>query len=407
MLIDTYEKDTLTEKDISPIDKTEQTYCPIIQNKILINESKNSQDVFEKLISKVSVKKPLSFIDKVVLWSLLQINLRPDQNSPTSKLQFALNYNQKEYYFNVFSSDKEDAPYFYLLEHLLKTFKSRHSLSSLATLYDNHMQRSLLVTEGLEEFLIQNKKELATHPILSKIYMRGDETLKRNERLPKLEILPLVRFYLKKKNPKNYQVKQFLFKFQDQASFVPHCNFDMGLYENSIFLISKDYITSNLFGMKDHENTFFAVSSQKLDKLTSYASSMVFEGSSSVRSASICLFKNRLKKDNRLWMVSTASRDPGQHLYHYLEYGLNEVNSIKELDTMMKFSRHLFLKNPVRLVFEAKRSDQKQIQELLKLDIPLYNAKSLGRVWGFFQNQTESSFILDARRAGAISCKSN
>ena len=406
-LVSTYEKDILVEENIQPKVQTEETTCKIIQKNILINNNEKSQQIFTKFIQNVSRDYRLKFIDKVVLWSLLQINLRPDLNSPTAKLQIVLQLGNKERYFNSYVDSSKAYPYFYLLENLLREYKSRYSLIELSKLYDQNIKTSFEVSEEFADFLSKNKASLLNKPIFEKFYLRGDETLKKSERLPRIRLSKFVYHYLKTKKKFKYQIKEFLFSYNSNTAFVPRCNFDMNLYDNSIFLINKDKVKGNIFGLKSGKNAFMGISSQRIFTLKPLLNSPIFEGLSNTRSASLCLFKDRFNPSNNTWLVSSDSRDPGQHLYHLLKYGLPEVKKLDELDNMLKFSRHLFLKNPVRLVIESRRSDQKQIDELLKLNIPVYNAKNLGKIWGYLKTSKQSSFILDSRKQGVLSCNSN
>lgn len=406
-LIESYDKDILEEKEISPLDQTQKTTCRIIQKNMLLNENESSQKIFNDLIKKITNQHLISFIDRTVLWSFIQMNIRPDLSSPTAKLQVLIFLNGKETYYNSFTKNGSGLPYMYLLEYLLKKHKSRYKLKRLAQIYDKYLSGPFKVSSDFEQFLESYKSSLSKNPILKTAFMRGDETLKEGEGIPILKVSPLVVSYLKSKRRIKYKVNNHLFKYQNNTSFVPSCNFDMNLYKESIFLINKENVKGHVFGLKNKSNAFMAVSSQYIENLKSLNKTTAFQGYSNTRSASLCSFKNRLKKFNKTWLVSSESRDPGQHLYHLLEYGLEGVNKLGTLDDMLKFSRHLFLKNPVRLVIESRRSDKQQISELLKLDIPIYNAKKLGKVWGFFRNKNQSSFILDARRQGHIECNSN
>jgi hypothetical protein len=72
---------------------------------------------------------------------------------------------------------------------------------------------------------------------------------------------------------------------------------------------------------------------------------------------------------------------------------------------MLSFSRHQFLKNPVRLIIESRKSTHKQLNELLKLNVPIYNAKKLGKIWGLQSTPEYSKFLLDERQQGHLTCK--
>ena len=273
---------------------------------------------------------------------------------------------------------------------------------------DDHFNARIFVSQSLENFLQKNKKLIGSSKKLKRTYIRGDETLKENERIPKIYYQGLINSYKKmyKKNQSQYTINNFLFTHTYNKKQKIKCNFDMGLYQSSLFLINDQKVASNLFGLKESKNSFMAASSIKHNKFETFKNSFIFTGSSNVRSASICSFvKNDSNTFATLWFFSTQSRDPGQHLYHLTQYSIENVKSARELTSLLSFSRHQFLKNPVRLIIESRKSTDTQLNELLKLNVPIYNAKKLGAIWSNYENKNQSSFILDERRQGHITCR--
>lgn len=401
--INKFDKDIFEEKKIKPLTQDRQTYCDIIQKNILIAESQNSIDLFESFIKQVGKKIRLDFIDKAVLWSLVQMNARPDLGAPSGKYQIFLYHKNKNYFFHAQSKADASFPHFFLMEKLLDQFRSRHGLLRLAKVYDQYFPAELTVSSGLEKFLTKFQSKIKKDAILSEFYIRGDETLKQGETLPKLKMASLYKLY--NNSPVKYEWNESLFKSKRDQSLEYSCNFEMDLYKNSMFLVNDDLVNSHLYGIKTGESMFMGVTSQKIEKIIPIADHPIFQGSSQLRSASMCYLQEP-SSSNQIWLVSTQSRDPGQHIYHLVEYGLENLAGVRTLDNMIKFSRHQFLKNPVRLVIESRRSSDKQINELLKLNIPIYNAKKLGQVWAYFKSKKESAFIIDERRDGSIKCSS-
>ncbi len=407
LFIQNFQHDILTVNKIKPLSLTNKTTCENKKADIVISENPDAQTSFKRFIDKVQKEKKLQFIDKVVLWALLQMNYRPDLSAPTSKLQLLLKINNKEEYFNNFSNQIGSFPYLNGLNNLLKKYKSRYSLKDHAKLIDRHFHSHFIVSKGFESFLATNKQTLANNKQFKKTYFRGNEPLKELETIPKINFSRIVAEYFKTRKKYQYKTNRFLFHYKSDLTFVPQCNFDMGLYRDSLFLINEKKIVSHTFGLKIGDDSMLAVSGQDYAGLNNIPNTFLLTGKSDIRSASICTFKSKLKKKrDTLWLISTNSRDPGQHLHHLLQYGLNTIQSAAELNTMMKFSRHLFLKDPVRLVIESRRSSEKQLSELLKLNIPIYNAKKLGTVWGYYQNSKGATFVLDDRRKGHLECTS-
>ena len=410
--IESYDSNFIRNDKIKVLDQTKTTFCKKPSSHIYLNDNKHSQEMFDPFLSNLEKKRLLSFIDKAVLWSFLQMNLRPDLSSPSSKIQTLLLIGGEEYYFNSYSEDKTAFPYLHLQGYLLKKFKSRYNLVELATIYDKEIPKDMKVSKSLALFLKENQNEINNSDNLKRLYMRGDETLKEKEGLPFLSIKKLVRIYNRSKNKTNYKVTTGRFTSKEEHnSFVSSCNFDMDLYKDSLFLISQEKIDAHIFGLKYGKNIFMGASSQGIDSFSLNPDLITLKGNSNIRSAALCSYKNKLSPQQKLWLISSHSRDPGQHLFHLNEYELDKITNLPELDSMLRFSRHLFLKNPVRLVIESQRSEKKQIEELLKLNISLYSAKKLGNIWAFFSHNAHkskgSSFLSDSRNQGHILCGKN
>jgi len=405
-LVENFKLDIFEENDITPLSQTTKTICEEKQDHILISENKDAQKSFNKFFKKLKRKKRLTYIDEVVLWSLLQMSLRPDLSSPSAKLQVLIKIDGKEEYLNSYSKSDNSFPFLNGLESLLIKYKSKHSLLKLASLLDKYFKESLYASKDFSIFLNNNKNKILEHKKLQTTFTRGDETLKEHESIPKFKIANLISIFYEQKKETSYKIKNFLFSFDKLYKSVPQCNFDMGLYNDSLFLINKDQIKSHIFGLKSGKNSFMAVSSQKFEKLQTIGDSIMINGKSNIRSASLCSFKHKFRKDNTLWLISTESRDPGQHLFHLIQYGLDNIRNMSELTSMLKFSRHQFLKDPVRLILESRKSSEQQLNNLLNLNIPIYNSKRLGKVWGYYQETNESSFVLDDRLQGHLECNS-
>jgi hypothetical protein len=84
---------------------------------------------------------------------------------------------------------------------------------------------------------------------------------------------------------------------------------------------------------------------------------------------------------------------------------LPKAQNHQDIDRLIRHSRHMFLSDPLRLVIESNRSKPEQIQELLKLNVPIYNASSIGNIWAWSNFNNEGGrFYLDDRNPGALFC---
>lgn len=384
---------------------SKQTFCTENKSYIqLISQNEKSHKSFSTFLLKLESVAQLAFIDKVVLWSLLQMNLRPDLTAPQSKIQILLTYKGKQEFINYYHQN-HDWTFLISLEQLLKKYDSRYSLMQLARYLDDYHPNRFYVSQDFASFLQTNKPLIAQNPSLKNIYMRAEETLRENERISRQPLTKLIsQFKRKKKKNKKIKPNDYLFNYNITQKISTRCNYDMGLYESSIYLINDKFIRNNIFGLKEGKNAFIASTSQGLEKIDHVNNTIFFKGEGKAKAAALCQFS---KKNKNLWLLSTDSRDPGQHIYHLLEYGLQDISQIEEMDKMLKFSRHLFLQEPVRLIFESNRSTKEQLQELLKLNIPIYYANNLGRIWGLYQDDKQFSFLLDDRKNGTLSCTTN
>lgn len=413
--VNTFDQNRLSQEAIVYKKESKKLFCSKESSLELVNSSNNSQKAFEKLLEQLASRTSLKSIDKIVLWSLAQMNLRPDLASPTSKLQIFVNINGNYRYFHYYSKSPDSFPYLAGLEDLLKRFKSKHSLYQLASYIDQYYPNIFLVSANFEKFLQERKAELAANPVLKKRYMRADETLRENEKIYKQSLRNLVSMYRaqsrgKKSSPISFEVTNSLFSYDSPiSSLTANCNYDMKLYSNSVYLIHRDFIKSHLFGMRFRGASFLAASGQRLDDIKPIANTIFFKGNSLTRSAAFCAFDFPKSPKSSLWMVSSESRDPGQHIYHLMEYGLDKLQSASDLSGLISHSRHLFLEDPTRLIFESSRSSNEQLDRLLKLNLPIYNARKLGNVWGMLEQSSKgesasSGFVIDDRGDGKISC---
>ncbi|MCO4755021.1 MAG: hypothetical protein KC478_11110, partial [Bacteriovoracaceae bacterium] len=375
--VNTLDKNRLSQElsTYRPSDK--KLYCEEPASMQLVNSNKESQKAFKSFLR--TSKNRFSFADKVVLWSLIQMNLRPDLASPTSKLQLFVESKDGFDYFHFYSKQRDSYPYIYGLKHILKKYKSRYTLEKLASFIDARFPAIYTVGKDFDAFLSKNKLALLKDPSFKRRYMRADETLKENEKIQKENLQRLVKSI--PNSSAKIEISESLFNYQTESKLVASCNYDMKLYSNSIYLIHEEFIRSHLFGLKTQEGSFMASASQRINKIESVANSIFFKGDSQTRSSAFCSFKFPTNKSKKLWMVSSESRDPGQHIYHMMGYGLKSSSSPKEISELVTFSRHLFLEDPTRLVFESNRSSKQQLEGLLRLNLPIYNARKLGNVW--------------------------
>lgn len=397
--------DTPLVRDTELMKKAPDTpgYC-ISDKKVdfqLVGTNDNSQEVYSHLV-KVSGQQ-FDFMDHFALWNLIQLSIRPDQSSATSRLQVLIHESGKSYYFDFFSEVSDDQyPYLYGIEWILKKFGKKRSLEYYADILNNSISGKLKLGKDFENFLVKNIPLIKNEPELAPYYFRGTDVLKENETSPVLDFKAVIRYYRNAQKDQKIIVNTSLTQFVTEKGSTGSCNYDFNLYDNSIFLIDKIIPVANLYGLSMNKGTFLASSSQKLDKIQSLKGLPLFKGESKVRSSAVCMIENG---QNKIWAFSNQSRDPGQHLFHLVRYGLPRSETTAEVDKLIRHSRHLFLSDPVRLIIESGRSTEEQVENLLKLNLPIYNADKLGNIWAYTQFAEGNRFIIDDRNPGAFRCE--
>lgn len=377
------------------------TFCSLDKsiNQQVINANSMSQEIFEDFTQK---NPQYQFIDRLIFWSLIQMSIRPDQSSPSSRFQVLISHNKSPMYLDFFSeNDEVQYPFLFGLDWIGKKFQAKN-LEFYAKILDKELSQKFKVEKDLEIFLELNKENLKQDSALAPFFIRGTEVLKEGERIPVLNFTQLIKVYRKNESKQKVIVNTILNQFKTDMNQVGYCNYDFNLYQNSIFLIDQSMPVSNIFGLASPQDTFMASTTQKIDQIQAIDSLPLFYGSSKVRSSAICMVQ---KEDSFIWAISNLSRDPGQHLFHLIRYGLARSQRVEDVDKLIRHSRYLFLSDPLRLIIESNRSRSDQIENLLKLNVPVYNADKLGNIWSYSKFKDIGRFIIDDRNQGSFSCK--
>ncbi|MCM2348498.1 MAG: hypothetical protein NDI69_00665 [Bacteriovoracaceae bacterium] len=402
LFIDRIENPIVKDEKLASKEPVVAGYCPF-DKKVsfqLVGPSGNSQKVYNDIVKGIP---SLDFIDHFALWNLLQLAVRPDQSSVTSRFQVLIHQGEKSYYFDFFSEDKnEQYPFLYGIEWVLKKFGKKRSLEYYAAILNQTLGQKIKIGRDFENFLVKNLARIKGNPDLAPYYFRGSDVLKENETSPALDYKAVMNLYRKAQHKQKIIVNTSLTQFVTEKGHAGSCNYDFNLYDNSIFLIDKFIPVANLYGLSIPDSAFLASSSQKLEKIAAIEGLPLFKGESKVRSSAVCMIENN---GNKIWAISNQSRDPGQHLFHLVRYGLPQSQTTAEVNKLIRHSRHLFLSDPVRLIIESERSSPEQIENLLKLNLPIYNADQLGNIWSYTKFQEGSRFIIDDRNPGEFRCQ--
>lgn len=397
------------EYNFKILPRVEKTYCaqPVISSSVF-GPNPESTEEFENFLKR---HRDLSTVETFVLWSLVQIAYHPETNSPTAELKILFvsteEKPQKIIDFWHFRPQTNLYPYISGLSSILKYYKSKHSLKSLALILEHEFTPYATVDDKLEIFLKDYKNNLAGNEILNGIFIKADEVLRHKEKFKRISYRTIIKLSEEQNHTDEVPVPPKKIKLANLKETTITCDFKMDQYEESIYAVQPDSIPSTTFGLSQKNISILAVSSQK-PKFESLAESYLMAGEGKDTTA-ICYFENKTKMHS-LAFIASDSRDPGQHLFHLFKLNLEKVATPTDLDTLLKFSRHLFLTDPLRLIYESHRGSEKQLTELLKLNIPIYNANQLGNINGLIINHAKEKpsnhhIVVDDRVEGHLTCQ--
>lgn len=387
-------------------------YCEKPTSKtILLGRDKSGVKVFNKFLKQVSKVKKLSRIEQMIAWSLFQMNQRPDLASPSAKFQILIK-NKKGIQFWDFkdSSLERDFPrsapsmsFLYGLETVLKTYSSSRSLKEIAFLLDSYLPLKIPISSDFAEFLSTNRSKLLSQKVFSKEFFKAGEQLHYGESITRLSYTKIIRGYYHFKNRASNEIttsnQLYSYPLPSSKDEVL-CNVDIKKYEGNVYQINSDNRERHHpYAMHFPDGQFFlAITSISGRNFRPMLGSYLMDTSQDQVSVPLCY--KQTEKGTHAYL-SFKGRDPGQHLYNLFQYNIHKSESVAELDQYLKFPRHLILKDPLRLLFESSRGTDKDLNNFLKKDIPVYHSQGLGEVWVY---SPDSGFVIDDRGKAHLSC---
>jgi hypothetical protein len=382
-----------------------------------IGEDEASLPFYRQLNNSIIDNKGISFIQKAVMLSLIEMSRRPDEASPYSRLQIFFKYNKQKYYYDFrpkVINENLQMPYLKALDFLTQKFLPGQSLLSIASILDVIVPNNLKVSSDFETFLAENKKDLLKNDFLTEQFFKGDEILTRYETFERSRYQNIVSQYL------TLYAKTENYEFQSNGidtyklnkdNFEVNCNVDLSKISTlKDDLLTSDKKKSHYMGFQDGDNVFLAVSSNTLIRPFATEKSYYIKATAGTDPLPVCEFKDASKD---ITLFSSNGRNPIQHLQHLLSYEINLVDSSVSLNDMLNFSRHLFLTNPDRILYESKRGRKSQLDFFLAMNFPIYHVESLGDIFGHASfnkssdgtKKEQQSLHIDDRNQTRLWCK--
>lgn len=380
----------------------------------LLLEDESTVKYYQPLIPVLFETKKYSFVQKAAMLSLIEMSRRPDEASPSARLQFYLRLNNTDYYFDLRPLDLGDdtkMPYLKGVQTLIKNFDSSKSILNIAETLDSVLPPNMDVSPEFENFLLSNRNELLKNEYLSEAFFKGDEVLTKHESFKRINIKKLISSF----NAEKLSSDAFYTATANPLALIDATESDLELKCNIDInkeRFQKEEATSSAsnkahyFALKEGSNYFIAVSSTVIQKpFKNYQSTYFIKSKASSSPLPICQFKNKMED---IVLFSTSGRNPEQHLKHLISYDINQVDSFLTLSELLNFPRHLFLNDPDRILYESKRGRKSQLDLFLTMNFPIYHVEALGDIIGMAslknKNRDDKTLVVDDRSQSRIWC---
>lgn len=404
------------EDTTKPTIVAKNNYCPDNSKIQYISEDESLLKYYKNLNPTIFENKNIPFVQKAVMLSLIEMSRRPDESSPFARFQVYLKLNGITYYFDFRPKNLlDDTKMSHLkgLEVLTAKFLPKQNLASIAANLDNIVPVSTNVSSEFEKFLRENRIDIIKNETLVNYFIKGDEVLTKYETFNRMSFKALVKQY---QSPLYASDADYSFDINGlnannsgKVGFQANCNYDLQkeIYQRDE-LLPTEIKKSHTVGISDGEDYFLAVTSATINKpfKTSPKLGYFMKVRPSPLPLPVCEFN---AENQNIVLISSDGRNPVQHLQHLLAYGVNQVDSPFALNELLNFSRHLFLSNPDRILYESKRGRKAQLDFFLTMNFPIYHVETLGNVFAHatFKNDKKiiSGLFIDDRSQAKLWCK--
>jgi len=139
-------------------------------------------------------ERKIPFVQKAIMYALLEMNRRPDLISPSSRLQIYLKLDGKIHYLDFYPEEDVNGKNSYMrgLKTLSEEFLKGSSLLTIADQMDSFVPQQLPVTQELEDFLRLFRGELQQSETMTSRFFKGDETITRYETFHRMSFKNIV-----------------------------------------------------------------------------------------------------------------------------------------------------------------------------------------------------------------------
>lgn len=325
--------------------------------------------------------------------ALYQMLLRPDEITPFSNA-FVVIQNSKN--ISVMdSAENKESNYWLMLKELAKLWGQTEWFNQQISKWIQAPLVPLKVTKGLELAIVNHNGSYRDEKLLSffkQFYFRGDELISEGEDLPYTSILQSLSSSPFKDNIKN-KLESFDQdnKFLTKEKYKYFCNFNLEpVLDGKVFTFFKP-LKSRLFTVQYDDWLISLAAYNSVKKVQDNNRILAYfllkpqekelEEEQNVVNPQFCfLKKNDNETSNNILITSYEGRDPAQYIASTIQYIFSMNFELENLKRVMISPRYLLLLNPFRVGFEVDKSNDNQVENILKLPIPIFNQKNLGEM---------------------------
>ena len=383
-----------------------KNYCDKVFSSQRITESPVIGKKFENLVGKLPRLRPS---EQFVLLAMLQMYYSPEVASPSADFLFFSSRAQKWEYFSFDrQSTKTKYPLLYGLNFLLKKYRSRHDLGSLARLITRHLSFSPGLSEVSARFVRSRQKQFQGDKNFQFFYHRSGDLLRFQESLRFKNFAPWVKKQLRffKRSPFDANSAKKLYTYQPyvQKNISIQCNVDMNTYRSQPPPVAEKELPSIQFMLKEGEHIFVGLFSQRPNSEKMIPRTPFFDRVPEVKTSSVLCITHGPDRPP-IVLTSGNDRDPAQHIHHLLERRPHAKQTPASFARLLSSARHLFLDNPHRLLYESERGAQEQLEKLFALNFPVYHSVQLGKVMAVNHFAEKTYLFGDDRHAMEVTCR--
>jgi len=351
----------------------------------LYSDSYGANKIFSQFIESKIGTNHFDEVDFFILWSLFQMNIRPDLTSMSSRAMLIMNYQNK-------GLEVVSAPNLTLKELLLTLIKRYHpkkTLRDYARILNNDLPKSIPIGDSLAEFIENSQGTLKSTPVLRNFFFRAEEVIVSGESVPRLNFVKYIQDEMKQ-NVQNSS-REDLF---EAGSTTPNikCNFT----PEDFALKTIDTLKTNSFLFKIKKSIFFAVTTQN-PILIAGSEMSPFAHNLNPILLPYCVVQTATQKN-----ILTSITGKGAHQLLMREILKNpDWTNPQKIQTWFESQRALKINAPERFIIESHKNAVETNEYLEYSKYPVYHAHQIGQVILLNQN----NFWIDGRFHAHLYCK--